>query len=298
MTERSALRPDPRPHGQGRDGRRRGLRARAAPRRRRRARCSPRSSAPTSRERCDVEGAAVLGDDVAVDDLELVVVLGGDGTILRAAELVRNSDVPLLGVNMGHVGLPRRGGARRPRAGDRPGRRAPLGRRGAPRGRRAGVPGRRARPRGLGAERGDRREGGQGAHARGRARDRRPPAVHLRLRRHRRLHAHRVHRVRASPPAARSIWPTRRRDARRAAVRARAVRPPARRAADLRHRDRDRCGAPRRPACCGATGGACSTSRSARASRSARHRGRCGSPASTPSRTGSRTGSCASSTCR
>jgi NAD+ kinase len=55
--------------------------------------------------RCDVEGVAVLGEDVQVDDLELVVVLGGDGTILRAAELVRNSDVPLLGVNMGHVGF-------------------------------------------------------------------------------------------------------------------------------------------------------------------------------------------------
>jgi NAD+ kinase len=55
--------------------------------------------------RCDVDGAAVLGEDVEVDDLELVVVLGGDGTILRAAELVRNSDVPLLGVNMGHVGF-------------------------------------------------------------------------------------------------------------------------------------------------------------------------------------------------
>lgn len=55
--------------------------------------------------RCDVQGALVLGDDIAVEDLELVVVLGGDGTILRAAELVRNSDVPLLGVNMGHVGF-------------------------------------------------------------------------------------------------------------------------------------------------------------------------------------------------
>jgi NAD+ kinase len=55
--------------------------------------------------RCDVEGVAVLGEDIEVGDLELVIVLGGDGTILRAAELVRDTDVPLLGVNMGHVGF-------------------------------------------------------------------------------------------------------------------------------------------------------------------------------------------------
>jgi NAD+ kinase len=54
---------------------------------------------------CSVDDVLVLGEDVEVDDLELVVVLGGDGTILRAAELVRDSDVPLLGVNMGHVGF-------------------------------------------------------------------------------------------------------------------------------------------------------------------------------------------------
>lgn len=36
---------------------------------------------------------------------ELVCILGGDGTILRAAELSRGADVPLLGVNLGHVGF-------------------------------------------------------------------------------------------------------------------------------------------------------------------------------------------------
>jgi NAD+ kinase len=41
----------------------------------------------------------------ALDSAELVVVLGGDGTILRAAEMVRGSQVPLLGVNLGHVGF-------------------------------------------------------------------------------------------------------------------------------------------------------------------------------------------------
>jgi NAD+ kinase len=46
-----------------------------------------------------------VGPDDAVDGAELVIVLGGDGTILRAAELVRDHPVPLLGVNLGHVGF-------------------------------------------------------------------------------------------------------------------------------------------------------------------------------------------------
>ena len=46
------------------------------------------------------------GDSPRVDpDTEIVVVLGGDGTILRAAELVHCTDVPILGVNLGHVGF-------------------------------------------------------------------------------------------------------------------------------------------------------------------------------------------------
>jgi NAD+ kinase len=46
-----------------------------------------------------------LGKDTQEADLELAVVLGGDGTILKAAELVRNSQTPLLGINLGHVGF-------------------------------------------------------------------------------------------------------------------------------------------------------------------------------------------------
>ena len=36
---------------------------------------------------------------------ELVCVLGGDGTILRGAEMSRGTGAPLLGVNLGHVGF-------------------------------------------------------------------------------------------------------------------------------------------------------------------------------------------------
>ncbi len=38
-------------------------------------------------------------------ELEAVLVLGGDGTILRAAELARGTGAPLIGVNFGHVGF-------------------------------------------------------------------------------------------------------------------------------------------------------------------------------------------------
>jgi NAD+ kinase len=38
-------------------------------------------------------------------DAEMVIVLGGDGTLLRAAELARPVGTPLLGVNLGHVGF-------------------------------------------------------------------------------------------------------------------------------------------------------------------------------------------------
>ena len=40
-----------------------------------------------------------------LDSAELVVVLGGDGTILRGAEVARSQGIPILGINLGHVGF-------------------------------------------------------------------------------------------------------------------------------------------------------------------------------------------------
>ena len=43
-----------------------------------------------------------FGDE---SNAEIVIVLGGDGTILRGAVVARRLDVPLLGINLGRVGF-------------------------------------------------------------------------------------------------------------------------------------------------------------------------------------------------
>jgi NAD+ kinase len=47
----------------------------------------------------------VCANEAAATGCELAVVIGGDGTILRAAELTRDTSTPLLGINLGHVGF-------------------------------------------------------------------------------------------------------------------------------------------------------------------------------------------------
>jgi len=49
---------------------------------------------------CEVETAAGTAADA-----ELVVALGGDGTILKAAHLLAGADVPIFGVNLGRLGF-------------------------------------------------------------------------------------------------------------------------------------------------------------------------------------------------
>lgn len=60
----------------------------------------------------DGRGAAVAGrPDLAVSagaawgEAELLIVLGGDGTLIRAATMVAPMQVPILGVNTGHLGF-------------------------------------------------------------------------------------------------------------------------------------------------------------------------------------------------
>jgi NAD+ kinase len=53
---------------------------------------------------CD-EVTVVPADADAARGAELVIVLGGDGTLLRAAEIARPAGTPLVGVNLGHIGF-------------------------------------------------------------------------------------------------------------------------------------------------------------------------------------------------
>ena len=56
----------------------------------------------------DISGVSKLTDSDLIanrKDAELVLVLGGDGTILRGAEIAHGSDLAVLGINLGHVGF-------------------------------------------------------------------------------------------------------------------------------------------------------------------------------------------------
>lgn len=61
--------------------------------------------APDDMRAMGVEIGVVDADQHAADGCELVLVLGGDGTFLRAAELARNASIPVLGVNLGRIGF-------------------------------------------------------------------------------------------------------------------------------------------------------------------------------------------------
>ena len=61
--------------------------------------------APDEMRALGVDIDVVEPDQNAAEGCELVLVLGGDGTFLRAAELARNASVPVLGMNLGRIGF-------------------------------------------------------------------------------------------------------------------------------------------------------------------------------------------------
>jgi NAD+ kinase len=52
-----------------------------------------------------IDGARLVDERGLADGTELLVVLGGDGTLLRGAQLVADGGAPILGVNLGHLGF-------------------------------------------------------------------------------------------------------------------------------------------------------------------------------------------------
>ncbi|WP_137147127.1 NAD kinase [Mycolicibacterium sp. CR10] len=65
----------------------------------------PLHLAPDDMRALGVEIEVVDADPLAAEGCELVLVLGGDGTFLRAADLARNVEIPVLGVNLGRIGF-------------------------------------------------------------------------------------------------------------------------------------------------------------------------------------------------
>ena len=65
----------------------------------------PLHLAPDDMRALGVDIEDVDADETAAEGCERVLVLGGDGTFLRAAELARNAAIPVLGVNLGRIGF-------------------------------------------------------------------------------------------------------------------------------------------------------------------------------------------------
>jgi len=61
--------------------------------------------APDDMRALGIDIEVVDAEERAAEGCELVLVLGGDGTFLRAAELARDLEIPVLGVNLGRIGF-------------------------------------------------------------------------------------------------------------------------------------------------------------------------------------------------
>lgn len=59
----------------------------------------------TAPEQKQLEGTTMLISSNELKEMSLVIVLGGDGTYLRAVRLLKGHQVPILGFNMGYLGF-------------------------------------------------------------------------------------------------------------------------------------------------------------------------------------------------
>jgi hypothetical protein len=147
-------------------------------------------------------GSGIPRADVP-EGCDLIIVLGGDGTLLSAVRAIGRREIPLFPVNLGGLGFPHRdhGGRAVSRTRARAARRAPRGQTQAAE-LRSGA--RREGDRHL--RRAQRRRAHQiryRAHDRSRRVCRRSTGVRLQGRRAHHLDAHRLHGVLAEPPAVR-----------------------------------------------------------------------------------------------
>ena len=55
-------------------------------------------------EKSGYKVAILSENDEPLEDADLALVLGGDGTLLRACKKLYNFDIPMLGINFGHLG--------------------------------------------------------------------------------------------------------------------------------------------------------------------------------------------------
>ncbi len=53
----------------------------------------------------DVSCEVLKGDNLPAECLDYVITVGGDGTLLHAAHLLKNREIPIVGVNVGRLGF-------------------------------------------------------------------------------------------------------------------------------------------------------------------------------------------------
>lgn len=59
----------------------------------------------TNKELAQTVGCSAMGDTCGFEDCDILIVFGGDGTILRALDYAIPNDIPILGVNLGRLGF-------------------------------------------------------------------------------------------------------------------------------------------------------------------------------------------------